>query len=381
MRATRAIIHLENLTANIMTIRRYLGGNSKPQICMPVKADAYGHGAVRIAKTALSCGVTMLAVATADEGVELREAGILVPILVLCPLLPDEFEAAAVYRLTPLISDKEAVTDFTHALAKLPEFHHRTVFLKIDTGMRRCGCAPYESIELARFILEHQLIIGGTITHFAVSDSSYPHDIAWTEQQLSSFIDTLHALRKAGINPGIISAANSGAVSAHPRTWFDMVRPGIMLYGYQELIAPDSPHYIPVMELTTQIMLIKRLNKHESVSYGRTWIAPEDTYIGVLPLGYADGLPRLLSTEQELQHSPFFVVINGETYPLAGRICMDQCMVNLGPVLKVQRYDIVTIFGHQSPALNAAELAQKAHTIPYEITCGISKRVPRIYVS
>jgi alanine racemase len=181
----------------------------------------------------------------------------------------------------------------------------------------------------------------------------------------------VEGIRKAGIDPGIVHAANTGAVAFHEDAFLDMVRPGILLYGY----APDGAETVlpvkPVMELVSRIVFIKQVKKGETVSYGRTWTADRDTTIATIPVGYGDGLPRRLSGDVAVR-------INGAMYPLAGRICMDQCMVDLGPDTAIRRWDKVTIFGGDAPS--AADIAAKLGTISYEITCGINKRVPRVYI-
>jgi len=212
--------------------------------------------------------------------------------------------------------------------------------------------------------------------HFAVSDSADEQDIAYTQEQVTRFKEAIGTLSSASINPGIVHAANSGAILLHPDSWFDMVRPGILLYGYNTIhdIPSDIEpvHVKPVMELKTIVTLIKKIKKDEPVSYGRTWKAPQDTYIAILPLGYADGLPRLASNKWQ-------ALINGKSYPIVGRICMDLCCVDLGPEPDVQRWSEAVIFGGQ--AKSAADLAAVTGTIPYEITCNINKRVPRITVT
>ena len=369
----RAVIHLDRFLGNLGAVRARIGGDRR--ICIPVKTDAYGHGALEIAKTSLEAGAYCLGVAAAAEGTELRKAGITAPILLFSQPHPSEIPELVQARLTPFVSD----TWFALALnerssaegAKLP------VHLKIDTGMGRMGCAPEEALTLARHIAGcSALELAGTATHFAVSDSADEGDIACTRAQTAVFNEALNAIRAAGVDPGIVHAANSGAVILHPDAWFDMVRPGILLYGYkavEENAPPLSSQPLrvqPVMELRSMVSLIKRVKKGETVSYGRTWTAREDTFIAVLSAGYGDGLPRLASGRWQ-------AVIGGKTYPLAGRICMDQCCVDLGPDPSVRRWDEAVIFGGSAP--DAAALAAVIGTIPYEITCNINKRVPRVY--
>jgi alanine racemase len=342
---------------------------------MPVKADAYGHGAVEISKTALESGCSYLAVATVDEGALLREAGIQSPILLLSEALPDELEMAVSYRLVPFISDIGYAELFSRAAEKAGRDLPFNVFLKIDTGMGRLGCAPADALLLARFIAAQKSLKQlGTATHFAVSDSESPEHMKFTRTQIALFNETIQQIQKAGLNPGIVSAANSGATVSYKDALFDLVRPGILLYGYQDARIKPPLDVKPVMELVSKIVYIKKLKSGESVSYGKTWTARNDTFIGILPAGYADGLPRLLSGKN------FHVVINGEEYPLVGRICMDQCMIDLGPCPRVKRYDEVTLFGGKKPSCGADDIANLTGTISYEISCNINKRVPRLYV-
>jgi alanine racemase len=372
MRATKALIHLDTLKKNIEAVRSHIGPD--PLICMPVKADGYGHGGAPIAEVAIRSGVTFLAVATVQEGVELRKGGIASPILLFSLPLPEELDEMIAYKLTPFIPDEEFAAAVGSAAAKagitLP------VHIKIDTGMGRVGCRPEAAADLARCIASQKsLQYEGTATHLAVADSTALEGAAATSKQLDRFNKALEAIKQAGLEPGIVHAANSGGVILHREAYFNMVRPGIMLYGYppsEELSALVPVE--PVMELVTRIVFIKKVKKGEAVSYGGTWIAPEDRVIGTLPIGYGDGLPRRLSGN-------FQVLIHGTLYPLVGRICMDQCMVDLGSATEVSRWDEVTIFGGQKGALNAGDIASKCNTIPYEITCDINKRVPRVYTA
>ena len=364
MRATRAIVHLDNFLGNFRLIQERVGPQRR--ICVPVKADAYGHGAVEIARLSLAAGAYCLGVADVQEGAALRNAGISAPILLFSQSLPAEIPELFKNELSPLVSDAEFIEMLAKTAAetgiRLP------VHLKIDTGMGRMGCTPGEAPILAKQIAASSLEYAGTATHLAVSDSSAPEDRAYTEGQIVRFREALEQIRGAGIDPGIIHAANSGAVVLHPEAWFDMVRPGIILYGYN-LTGTPLPGLKPVMELRTNVALIRRVKKGQTVSYGRLWTAPDDTTIAVLPIGYADGLPRLASNKWQ-------VVINGKTYPLVGRICMDQCMADIGSDADVRRWDEASIFG--GPAPDAAVLAERIGTIPYEITCNVNKRVPRI---
>jgi alanine racemase len=381
MKSTRAIIHLDSFLRNYNAVRERIG--PERSICVPVKADAYGHGAAAIARASLAAGASCLAVAHVEEGADLRNGGISAQIMLFSQALPAEIPGILENRLTPFVSDGEFIEMLDKAAAtagiRLP------VHLKINTGMGRMGCPPEEAAVLAQKLTAYAALeYAGTATHLAVSDSTAPDDIAYTREQIACFTRALDEIRAEGISPGIVHAANSGAVILHPQAWFDMVRPGIFLYGYKTAEETEVGSALPlalppgllalraepVMDLRTNVVLIRQVKKGEAVSYGRTWTAAQDTSIGVLPIGYADGLPRLASNKWQ-------AVIGGRSYPLVGRICMDQCMVDLGPDSHVSRWDEAVIFGGCAP--DAGELARRIGTIPYEITCGISKRVPRVY--
>jgi alanine racemase len=291
--------------------------------------------------------------------------------------MPGEYEAVVSRGLTPLVGDKELAAGLDQVAASLNASGVAcgiAVHLKVDTGMGRIGCPPEEAAALARFIasLSH-LRLEGVATHLAVSDSQKPENIRYTQEQLRRFVRAVDAVKKAGVDPGIVHAAASGGVLLHEGAWFDMARPGIMLYGYTPDTALAGLEPLePVMELVSHIVYIKQVRKGESVSYGRTWTAPRDTTIATIPIGYGDGLNRLLSNN-------YSVLIKGKQYPVVGRICMDQCLVDLGTDgATYKKFEKVTIFG-MKPAFTAADMAEILRTIPYEITCNINKRVPRVY--
>ena len=369
-----AVIHLNRLKKNIEAARKIIGPH--PKICLPVKADAYGHGAVPVSQAALKAGVEYLAVAGAAEGRELREAGIKAPILLLSQALPEELKEIICNELTPLVSDNDFIEEA--ALAAQRENKSLGLHLKVDTGMGRLGCRPEEAVKLAAKICSlKKLKLEGIATHFSVSDSKdngstgADSDFSYTKDQIRKFKDAVNSIRKAGIEPGIVHAANSGALVLHNDSYFDMVRPGLFLYGYSfPENLPQEAEIEPVMELKSVLVSIKKVKKGEYVSYGRSWTAKRDTFIGIIPTGYADGFPRALSNN----HS---ILIRGRAYPLTGRICMDQCMVDLGTEPEVKRWDEATIFG--PGFINAKDIADKINTIPYEITCNINKRVVREY--
>ena len=374
MRATRALIHTENLKQNLSSVRKLTKPGTK--LCLAVKADGYGHGAVGISETAVAAGVDYLAVAAVSEAEELRENGITIPIIVLSPILPEETETLISLRLDAVVSSEKEVM----MLSSAAKDNVLSLHLKLDTGMGRIGCPVEKALELAGMIEKTQQVkLAGVLTHFPVSDSSDADDIEYTKKQIISFSKAVKEIRDAGIDPGIIHAANSGAILNYPESHFDMVRPGILAYGYlpggeegllRELPAELQP--IPVMSLESRLMHIKKVPADTDISYGRRYRTEKETWIGTIPIGYADGYTRLLTNRAE-------ILINDRLYPVAGTICMDQLMVDLGPELDAELYDKAVLFGSENGARTAAELTAITGTIPYEMLCGISKRVPRIF--
>jgi alanine racemase len=382
MRSTKAVIYMDNLRNNLRSIRSVIRKETK--MCVAVKADAYGHGAVTVAKEAVNCGTEYLAVATVDEGIELRKAGISCSILILSLCIPDEIESVVQNDLTPLVFDSEYISLFEKA-ATLYGKERFAVHLAVDTGMGRIGCLPEQAVRYARQITDcRHLKLEGMCTHFAVADSVQQENRIYTESQFKTFLETTEKVRQAGINPGIRHCASSAALLDHPEMQLDMVRPGIITYGYypdqiteEYLASTGRPvHLKPVMALESAVVAIRPFESGKSVSYGRTWTACAETDIAVLPAGYGDGLLRRFSPGLQ-------VAINGKAYPVRGRICMDQCMVDIGRNNReIKRWDKVLIFGpEESGALQSADtLAKATGTISYEILTAITKRVPRIYL-
>ena len=379
-RCTKATIYKDNLEYNLNQIRKYVKKDVK--LCVAVKADGYGHNAVITAQLAEKVGAAFVAVATVEEGVELRENGIKCGILLLSLCTPEEMPALFKYQITPLVFTEEYIKligEYAKKAGKEGENHK--VHLAVDTGMGRIGCYPEEAGDQAALIESCGLKLGGMCTHFAVSDSLSPENIDFTKQQFEAFKQAVAGVKARGIEPGICSCGASAALLNDEDMQFDMVRPGIITYGYypdeitKEYLEKTGRHFDikPVLSLETKVVAIRRFPAGKSVSYGRTWVADKETDIAVLPIGYADGLLRRFSPGLE-------VTINGKNYPVRGRICMDQCMVEIGkdnPDVKV--FDTAVIFGpEESGALNTAEdLARLGNTISYEVLTALSKRVRR----
>lgn len=382
MRMTYANIYLNNLKHNISAIRSNL--NTKTKLCIAVKADAYGHGAVEVSKVAEACGVDFLAVATIDEGIELRKANIVLPILVLSLCSLEEMESIFEYNLTPFVGDKEYIESLIHE-AKKHNVCNFPVHLAVDTGMGRIGCFLEDVTSLAYLIdSSKELSLGGMCTHFSSADGTSSEDRSYAQNQFEKFNEAVNAVKALGINPGIRHCSSSAALIDHKDWQLDMARAGIITYGYypyqitKEYLAKKniSLELKPVMALISGVSAIRPFAKGLSISYGHTWTSERDTLIGVLPIGYADGLLRRLSPGLN-------IAVNGIAYPVRGRICMDQCMIDFGRNNEnVKRFDKAIIFGPKEiGALQTAEdLACALGTISYEVLTGITKRVKRIYV-
>ena len=388
-RCSKAIIYTENLKNNIVEIKKCLSPQTK--LCIAVKADSYGHNAILTSKLAEEVGVEFLAVATVDvclaelqlSDIELRNAGIKCNILLLSICIPEEYESLFKYEITPLIFDLENIKKLSDAADKY--FTNNAKFkvqLAVDTGMGRIGCYPDEAGEQAQVINNsNHLILSGMCTHFAVSDSLDKENIEFTNKQYENFEKAIENVKNKGIDPGICSCSNSAAIMNNKNMHINMVRAGIITYGYY----PDdiTKEYLksvnkdielkPVLSLETKVVAIRHFKKGQSISYGRTYICEDDTDIAILPIGYADGLLRRFSPG-------LCVTINGKNYPVRGRICMDQCMVELGKNHNVKLWDKVLIFGpKESGALNTADdLAKIGNTISYEVLTSISKRIERV---
>lgn len=377
-RCTKAVIYKNNLEYNLNQIRKYV--KKEVKLCVAVKADGYGHNAVITAQIAEKVGAAFVAVATVEEGIELRDGGIKCGILLLSLCTPSEMPALFEYKITPLVFGEDYIK-LVAETAKSEGYYDYKVHLAVDTGMGRIGCYPEEAGDQAVLIEKSGLKLGGMCTHFAVSDSLSSENIDFTKEQFESFKTAVECVKEKGIEPGICSCGASAALLNDEDMQFDMVRPGIITYGYypdeitKEYLEKTGRHFDikPVLALETKVVAIRHFPAGKSVSYGRTWVADHDTDIAVLPIGYADGLLRRFSPGLE-------VTINGKNYPVRGRICMDQCMVEIGkdnPDVKV--WDRVVVFGpRESGALNTAEdLAKLGNTISYEVLTALSKRVRR----
>ncbi|MBF0499835.1 MAG: alanine racemase [Candidatus Riflebacteria bacterium] len=367
---THAQIHLANIKANIEGIRDAVGLERK--IMVSVKANAYGHGAVEVSRMAEKIGVDWLGVATVPEGIELRSAGIKLPILKLSPAFPEEMEAAILNDITLTVCERENIRQLNEICVKLGKTAQ--IHLKVDTGMGRIGVSMEEAPDLAGLIASEcsNLHEEGIFTHLPASDEA---NTSFTSRQISLFKKVVDNVEKrvTGKIP-LVHCANSGAILAHSDSWFSMVRPGIMVYGHYP--SSETPQTIPLqpgMSFLTRIMFIKKVTKGTPIGYGRSWVAPEDSIIATFPAGYADGFNRLFSNKGR-------VLIKEKSYPVVGRVCMDQTMINLGARSDVKVGDEVVLIGRSGKEeITAEEWAEKLGTITYEVTCQINRRVARVF--
>lgn len=364
-------IDLDNLAHNIKEVRRLAGKQS--QVMAVIKADGYGHGATKIAKTLLENGADRLAVAVLDEAIELRNAGFTVPIFVLGYTQPERAEEVIKYDIEQSVYSLEAA----RALSKAAAAHNKIiqVHIKIDTGMGRIGLqANSEALEIIKQINAlPNLCIKGIFTHFAVADEV---DKAYTHGQFEKFKWICNELESQNIHIELKHCGNSATIIDLPDMHLNMVRAGIMLYG----LAPSDEVMLnklelkEVMSLKVRITHVKEIQAGQSVSYGRRFIADKKRTIASLPIGYADGYTRLLSGKAE-------ALIKGQRVPVVGRICMDQCMIDITGIEDVKVGEEVVLFGQQGNSfISIDEIAKKLGTINYEVVCMISRRVPRVYV-
>lgn len=368
---TWAEIDLSALEHNYNALKSLISNDCK--ILAPVKANAYGHGAAPISRKLQELGCDMLAVACAAEAAELRQSGITVPILCLGNTLPEYAQFLFSNDVIQAVGDMETAQALSEAAVR--EGVTLRVHLKLDTGMSRLGFfwskdgdnTPVLE-QLSRIFTLPGLVVTGMFTHFSDADGSEEY----TMEQFSRFLDARDALAGLGHTVPLLHCAASAAAICFPCTHMDMVRPGIALYGYypdESLDGLVDDGLRPVMSVKARISAVRALPKGTCVSYGRTAVLERDSRLAVIPMGYGDGLPRLLSNKMSF-------LIHGVPCPIVGRVCMDMCMVDVTDLPEVFPGDVATIY--------SGELAQQAakltETIVYELLCDVSPRVPRVYL-
>jgi alanine racemase len=361
-------IDLDVVAANVRALLAHTGPGV--EMIAVVKANAYGHGAVPVARTAVESGAHRLAVGRTDEGVQLRRAGLSAPILNLCYSLPEEADETVRYDLTATVSTIEgarALSQRAGALGKTAAVH-----IKVDTGMGRYGLLPDEVLPFMEQVssLPH-LDIEGMFTHFPVADEA---DKTYTQQQMAIFHTVLDAAQQVGYTFRLRHAANSAAVIDMPETHLDAVRPGLAIYGLYP--SPEVSHAValqPALTLTSHVARVRTLPAGSGIGYGLTYFTKAPTQVALVPIGYADGYFRLLSNRG-------VVLIHGQRAPIIGRVCMDQLMVDATGINVAQDDEVVLIGRQDGGSVPAEEVAELAETINYEVVTGLARRIPRVYV-
>jgi len=359
-------IYLDRLVNNYKIIKKKA---KRAKIMAAIKADAYGHGAIEVARTLELKGVYMFGVASLEEGIELRQAGITSKILILSPILYSQIDAILEYNLIPTISEIGFLKALNIKLKKL----HKSIFvhIEVDTGMTRTGI-PYGGAEEAiRQINDSpRTKIEGIFSHFPLAGD----DGAFTKKQTEEFGNLVRNLRRLKINPPLIHLANSSGVFKHTDSHFNLIRPGISLYGLTS--SPDiyyAKNFLPVMTLKSKVVNIRNVEPNTAISYGHTFTTKRKSKIATVSVGYGDGYPRALSNVGE-------VLVRERRAPIVGTICMDLIMIDVTGITGIKVGDVVTLIGQDgNEEITAEECAQKSHTIVYEITSGIGPRVARVF--
>jgi alanine racemase len=376
---TWAEVSLVALGQNFQAIQKHVGAGVT--ICAVVKADGYGHGAVECARALESEGAQWLGVTDAAEGLALRGAGVTARILLMTGIWKGEEDGIVAQSLTPTIWEPWHIESLERAARKrqsdLP-LHHLPVHLKIDTGMNRLGASKQTLPRLCEMLSAcKHLTLEGVSTHFASAEVLDSEDAV---RQMKCFEEGLAVLRNYGLRPPLVHMGNSAAMSARPETWKTMVRPGIALYGYSlaftrggEPAAVGELPLRPVLSWKTRVLTVKEVASGQAVGYMGTFVTKTRSRIAVLPVGYADGYPRLLSNRAR-------VIVGGEYAPVVGRVSMDLTIVDVSQISGVAVGDEVVLIGRDNgKSVDAVEVARWCESVPYEILCGLSQRVPRVY--
>jgi len=366
---TWAEIDLDAIAHNAAVLKAHVG--ARTEVMVAVKANAYGHGAVPVSRAALEGGATRLAVHRILEGVQLRQAGITAPILIMGYTLPAQSEQVVRWDLTPTVNSKpqaEALSAAAVGEGKVLPIH-----VKVDTGMGRYGLLPDEVLDFVRFLSGLPgLLLEGLYTHHSVADLA---DKTFTRHQFSIYMDVVRRLEEAGFTFPLKHVANSATALDLPEMALDMVRCGIVLYGLRpsEEVEPAIP-LRPALTLKSRVARVRTLPPGASISYGRTYITEKPTRVALVPVGYGDGYHRNLSNRGA-------VLIRGQRAPIVGRVCMDQFVVDVNHIPVVQLHDEVVLIGRQGEGyIPAEEVARWAETIVYDVITSLLPRVVRIYL-
>lgn len=369
VRPTTARIDHAALAHNLARVRSHVGPGCR--VLAVVKADAYGHGAIEAARTFASHGAWGLAVSLVEEGVELREGGIHAPVLVLGGVVPGSQDVIVHRRLTPVVWTREHLQMLAAAVRRAGA-RPLPVHLKIDTGMSRLGVLPGDLGPVLEWFVSDEgrsLVLEGVMTHLACADDS--HDDLSNARQLAAFTDCLGTIAARGLTPTLRHVSNSAALVRFPNARYDMVRPGIALYGAASSPEVELADLRLAMEVGSRVLAVRDLPAGARISYGGRHTLPRDARVAVVPVGYADGYPRSMSGHAQM-------LVRGHRCQVLGNITMDVCMLDVTDLPDVRAGERVTLMGQQgAQVIGVHTLAQWASVLPYEIMCGISKRVPR----
>lgn len=366
VRQVWAEVNLQTLRENYFKLKAY----TQCEVMPIVKADAYGHGLVPVVRTLKGCGAKRFGVALLEEALEFKTEFPELEVMVLGPTELENSDILVKEEIIPTICQVAQAKALSKAAVKLNRI--TKLHIKIDTGMGRIGFRDEEYQDILEIAKLPNLTIKGIFTHFATSDQI---DLGFARTQLQSFVVLCEKLAKAGLDIPIRHTANSAALLQFPESHFDLVRPGISLYGFTPASqVGGNAGLVPVMSWKAKVSHIKTIKTGETVSYGRTFQAAYPTQVATIPLGYADGLRRALSNYGEM-------LVHGVRSTIIGRVCMDQTMLDVTKIPNVKVGDVVTILGKDgNEQITAIEMADWLKTISYEVVCGISKRVPRVYL-
>ncbi len=364
-------VNLDAIAQNVRNIKELIG--EKKVLMAVVKGNAYGHDILEVSSVVLKNGASRLAVARLEEGIFLRKAGVAVPILILGLTLKQQAELLVSYNITPAVCEYEMIEKLSESAIK--EDKVIKVHLKVDTGMGRIGIFSHDILSFIKKVRALKNVeIEGIFTHFSVADEK---NKTYTEEQFKKFMEVLTLLEKEEIRIPIKHVGNSATLLDLPHMWLDLVRPGISIYGlYPSTEVQKTIKLIPAHSFRTRIVFLKELSSGEYISYGRTYTTiKKRTKIASLPVGYADGYNRLLSNQGE-------VLVRGRRFPIIGRICMDQCMIDVSSLREVKIGDEVVLWGRQGEEeITVEEISEKIGTINYEIVhLPDKKRVPKLFI-
>lgn len=366
-RNTWVEVNLDAIADNVIAFRNHLPADTR--IMAVVKADGYGHGAVQVAKEALSAGASYLGVALIDEAIELRQAGIAAPILVLGYTAPEFLEIAVEHNITITVFAEDSIVALAEITKRLDK--QAAIHLKLDTGMGRIGVRTLEELEalIAAAKKSPRIFVEGLFTHFSCADEE---DRSYTEDQHHTFSKVVQS---ASYTFPILHCSNSAAGILFPEWGYNMMRLGISLYGQypSDYTKGKGIDLKPAFSLKSRIAYLKTVPPGTAISYGATYQTSHESTIASIPIGYADGFSRSLSNRGE-------ALVNGQKVPIIGRVCMDQLMLDVSALPQCQIGDEVVFIGEQQKEyITVDDVAHKLNTINYEVTCMISKRVPRVY--